>query len=251
MDRRRISALAHRHHPIAAPLHDTSVTALLERALPRSGGRVLDLGCGSGAWLRQALRLRPELRAEGVDDDTATIECARAELAALPQADRVVLHACDAAGFRAQTPADTVLCVGATHAFGGLLPTLDAVRPQLADGGTVLVGDGFWEREPGRETLDVGFAADEFTDLATTVDRVVAAGWAPVYARTSTLDEWDDYEWSWTGSLSAWALDNPGDPGAEDALHAAARHREDWLRGYRGTLGFVTLLLRDRTPPAS
>lgn len=245
MDRRRISALAHAQHPIAAPLADTSVATLLERALPARGGRVLDLGCGEGAWLRRALAARPRLHAEGVDVDAAAVEQARAAAEAAGLGDRIVLHAEDAREFSADGPFDTVLCVGATHAFGGLLPALDAARAHLAPGGSVLVGEGFWEREPDRGTLDQGFAADEFADLATTVDRVTAHGWTPVHGHTSTLDEWDDYEWSWTGSLSRWALEN----GDEEALRAATAHRDAWLRGYRGTLGFVTLVLRERTLP--
>ncbi|MFC5034729.1 MULTISPECIES: hypothetical protein [Streptomyces] len=62
--------------------------------------------------------------------------------------------------------------------------------------------------------------------------------------RVSTLQVWDDYEWSWTGSLSQWALDHPEHPDNGEALKAAAEHRHTWLHGYRGTLGFVTLLLR-------
>jgi hypothetical protein len=33
----------------------------------------------------------------------------------------------------------------------------------------------------------------------------------------SDAAEWDDYEWSWIGSLTEWALDNPGHPNAAEA----------------------------------
>ena len=56
--------------------------------------------------------------------------------------------------------------------------------------------------------------------------------------------EWDSYEWSWVGSLTEWALDNPGHPGAAEARALAREHREQWLRGYRNVLGFATLVLR-------
>lgn len=249
MNRQQISAVAHAHHPIAGPLSDDSVAALLARALPSGPGSVLDLGCATGAWLARALRARPGLRAEGVDIDAETLARARDALAAEGLADRVTLHAQDARNFTSAHRFDLVLCVGAAHAFGGLLPTLEAVRRHLAPGGKVLVGDAFWEREPDRNTLDAGFAAEEYTDLAGTVDRIVRDGWIPVHGHTSTLEEWDDYEWSWTGSLAEWALDDPGSPDARDALDAAAEHRDAWLRGYRGTLGFVTLVLRDRGAP--
>ena len=55
MDRRQLSHLAHRDHPVAAPLDDASVGRLLTLALPRGDERVLDLGCGEAAWLLRAL----------------------------------------------------------------------------------------------------------------------------------------------------------------------------------------------------
>jgi len=131
-----------------------------------------------------------------------------------------------------------VLCVGATHAFGGLIPALAAMRGCLAPGGSVLVGDGFWEQPPSREAVET---LGELEDLPTIIDRVAGAGWTPVYGHISTRHELDDYEWSWTGALASWALDRPD--GAE-ALAVASAHRDGWLHGYRNAFGFVSLLLR-------
>ncbi|GGZ61091.1 SAM-dependent methyltransferase [Streptomyces inusitatus] len=244
MDRQTISSIAHGDHPVAAPLHETSVARLLDRALPRGDERVLDLGCREGAWLRRAVRGRPGVRAEGVDIDASAVGSGRAAFAADGLAGQVELHVRDASEFAPDHRFDLVLCVGATHAFGGLLPTLAAARGHLAPGGSVLIGEGFWEREPGRETLDAGFTAQEYDSLAVTVDRIGDAGWTPVYGHVSTVDEWDDYEWSWTGTLARWGLDRPAGPERAAALRAAREHRDAWLHGYRRTLGFVTLLLR-------
>ncbi|MFD7099637.1 SAM-dependent methyltransferase [Streptomyces xanthophaeus] len=250
MDRQRISFLAHADHPIAAPLSDESVHELLDRALPDGGdARVLDLGCGSGSWLIRAHTARPGLRADGVDNAAEAIAAATRAANAAGLGDRIAFHARDAAEFTSPHSYDLVLSIGASHAFGGLLPTLQAARRHLAPGGTVLLGDCFWEREPDRKTLEAGFAADDYDSLATTVDRITAEGWTPLFGHVSTLREWDDYEWSWTGSLSRWALDHHEDPDSAHALKTAAEHRNAWLHGYRGTLGFVTLLLRRTTHP--
>jgi SAM-dependent methyltransferase len=244
MDRRRISAIAHGEHPIAAPLGDDAVRMLLDRAVRRGDERVLDLGCGEAAWLVRALTAHPAVRAEGVDIDDETVARGRTVIADAGLADRITLVAQDAKEFTSPHRFDVVVSIGASHAFGGLLPTLDAARRHLADDGCVLVGEGFWEREPSPATLEAGFAADEYDDLATTVAHVVADGWAPVYGHVSTAQEWDHYEWSWTGTLSGWALDQPTHPDSPAALAAATEHRQRWLRACRGTLGFVTLLLR-------
>ncbi|AXI77702.1 SAM-dependent methyltransferase [Peterkaempfera bronchialis] len=244
MDPRRLSVLAHAHHPIAAPLSDESVRRLLDRAVVRGDERALDLGCGEAEWLLRALERHPRMLAEGVDIDGETLDRVRDEAERRGVADRLALHHMPAAEFTSARSFDLVLNIGASHAYGGLLPTLSAVREHLAPGGLVLVGEAFWEREPDPATRETLAGPCVWADLAGTVDQALADGWVPVYAHTSTLDEWDDYEWSWTGSLARWALDNPDHPASQDALKAAQQHRDQWLRGYRGVLGFVTLLLR-------
>ncbi|HEX3785092.1 MAG TPA: class I SAM-dependent methyltransferase [Pseudonocardiaceae bacterium] len=249
VNRQEISAIAHTDHPIANPLSLGSVDQLLDRALRPDDRRVLDLGCGNASWLIRALSTRPLLVADGVDTDTATLARTRRSLDA-GLADRLTLHDGDARDFRAAQGYDLVLSVGSVHAFGGREATLDALAKHLAPGGRVLFGDGFWEREPNKATLDLGFVAADHDTLADTVDAVVAAGWTPIYGHVSTQQEWDDYEWSWSGSLARWALEHPDHPDGAEALATAQAHRTGWLRGYRGVLGLVTLLLQ-RTDQAA
>ncbi|MEU7892724.1 class I SAM-dependent methyltransferase [Nonomuraea sp. NPDC049152] len=241
MNRELISRLAHAHHPIAAPLNDESVHRLLQRALPRGDERALDLGCGGGEWLLRALAAHPDVRAEGVDTSEAALTHARKAASDLGVQDRLILHHQAAEDFPAAHAFDLVLSVGAVHAFGGLTPTLAAAREHLAPGGRVLIGDGYWEREPSQEAVEM---LGDSMDLPATVDRVVAEGWTPVYGHISAREELDAYEWAWTGSLASWALDNPGDPDSPEALEVATNHRKEWLRTYRDTWGFVTLVLR-------
>ncbi|MER7758176.1 class I SAM-dependent methyltransferase [Streptomyces sp. NPDC097619] len=256
MKREEISYLAHVRHPIAAPLSDGSVRELLERALPitatspdvgpdgaRTPGspRVLDLACGRAEWLLRALSLRPDVRAEGVDTAEPGLGYAREAAERLGVGDRLLLHRQDAALFTGPHLFDLVLCVGSGHAFGGLLPALAAARRHLAPGGLVLIGEGYWEREPSPAATDL---LGELHDLAATTEQVVSDGWAPVAAHTSSRAELDAYEWSWTGSLADWALDHPEHPDAPALLDTAAEHRRDWLGTYRESFGFVTYLLR-------
>lgn len=244
VNRETISVLAHAGHPIASPVGDDTVRELLGHAIPSGARRVLDLGCGGAEWLLRALVTHPHLRAEGVDISQGALDRAREAATALGVHERLALHHHDAAHFTSPHSYDLVLSSGAAHAFGGPLPTLAAARAHLAPGGRVLIGDGFWEREPSPEAVEM---LGEFTDLATTLDRVVADGWTPVHGHVSTRQELDAYEWSWTGSLATWALDHPADPGSPHALATAGTHRAEWLRGYRDTWGFVSLVLR-RTP---
>lgn len=214
---------------------------LLERGVPRGDERVLDLGCGAGEWLLRALATRPQLHAEGVDISEDALAQASQAASHLGVQERLVLHHQEAANFVSSHSFDLVLSVGATHAFGGLLPTLAAARKHLAPGGRVLIGEGFWDREPSQEAVEM---LGDFTDLATTVDRIVADGWIPVDGHVSTRRELDDYEWACWGSLASWALDHPADPDSSQVLATANARRSEWLRVYRDTWGFVSLVLR-------
>ncbi|MCX4746459.1 class I SAM-dependent methyltransferase [Kitasatospora sp. NBC_01287] len=247
MDRQERSRLAHAHHPVTAPLADDTVAALLRHAVRRGDERVLQLGCGSGAWLLRALAAHPELTADGVDPDPAALTDARVAAEQLGLARRLGLHHRAPADFTAARPYDLLLCVGATPALGGLLPALAAAERQLAPGGTLLLGQGYWQRPPEQAARDaLGPLADDLRDLPALTDLLTTAGWLPVHGHTSTRAELDDYEWSWTGSLTAWALDHPEHPAAAQAASTATDHRTAWLHGYREAFGFVTLLLRRR-----
>jgi SAM-dependent methyltransferase len=241
VNRERISRLAHADHPIASPVDDDSVRLLLEHGMRPDTERVLDLGCGGGEWLLRALATAPNLGAEGVDISEAALAHAREAAIKLGVNERLTLHRHDATDFASSHSFDLVLSVGATHAFGGLLPTLALARKHLAPRGCVLIGDGFWERLPSQEAVEM---LGDFTDLATTMERVVADGWTPVYGHVSTPQELDEYEWAWTDSLARWALDHRCDPDSSPVLAAATTHRSEWLRVYRGTWGFVCLVLR-------
>ncbi|MFH8682917.1 SAM-dependent methyltransferase [Streptomyces lydicus] len=241
MNREQMSRIAHSGHPIKAPLDDESVRRLLQRGTPRGDERLLDLGCGTAEWLLRALATGPQLHAVGVDISDDALTQAREAADGRGLGERLVLHHGAAADFVSPDPFDLVLSVGAAHAFGGLLPTLAAARAHLAPGGQVLIGDGFWEHPPSPEAVEM---LGDFTDLASTVDRVVADGWTPVHGHVSSRQELDAYEWACWGTLAAWGLDRPTDPDGPRALAMAAIRRSEWLRSYRDTWGFVTLLLR-------
>jgi SAM-dependent methyltransferase len=248
VDRDRISDLAHADHPIASPLGDDSVDRLL--ALAVTGQRtVLDLGCGDGSWLLRALRREPSLTAVGVDHSDAGFDRVREQAEREGLASRLELVRADARSWASSDRFDVVLCVGATHAFGGLEATLAAMDGRLRPGGRALVGECFWEQPPIPRVLDLlGAQPDDYGDLASTVEVAASNAWIPLHGHVSTLEEWDDYEWSWTGALARWASEHPDDPDRDQVMTASVEHRRAWLEGYRGTLGFVTLVLG--RPPA-
>src|SRR5688572_18013502 len=175
--------IAHTAHPLAAPVSEATAARLLRRAACPADARLLDLGCGEAAWLLTALDAYPRASAVGIDLSAPALERARTAAEKRGLSDRLALRQVDATRFPADPFHDLVLCVGATHAFGGLIPTLDILRGHVRTGGIALVGEGFWARPPDEAALrGLDAAADDFTDLAGLVEIVETAGWTPIYA---------------------------------------------------------------------
>lgn len=108
---------------------------------------MLDLGCGHGAWLLEVLTQDDAATGVGVDISLPADVPSSTETRALT--GRVRWEQADARTWHGGT-FDVVLCVGASHAFGGLDGTLDAVRRHLRPGGQVVLGDAIWRRRRPR-----------------------------------------------------------------------------------------------------
>src|SRR4051812_22641372 len=124
MDRQMISSIAHFDHPICAPVSEVHLERLLIRAKLPAGARILDLGCGEAAWTLRALELYPDATADGVDISARGLAAAAKDAEARGLSGRIRLHETSAVDFPVTEPYDLVLCVGATHAFGGLAATM-------------------------------------------------------------------------------------------------------------------------------
>ena len=163
MDRSELSGIAHAHHPVAAPVSTANVRTLVDRLVLPTGGRAVDLGCGHRMWLTELLAAHPTVTGVGLDLDLPADVATAARDRGV--GDRVRWEQGDAAGWAAGA-FDVVLCVGATHAFGGLDGTLTAVRRHLRPGGQVLLGDGIWEGPPSAAAqAELGDWPGGLTDL--------------------------------------------------------------------------------------
>ncbi len=225
-----------------SPLSGARADAIAGRLAGARPGRVLDIGCGWGELLLRILDRVPDARGEGVDTDEELLVRARSAAAERGLTDRVTFTATPAQGDT--EPADLVLCVGSSHAFGDDFGTaLPALRALVRPGGRLLLGEGFWEVRGPVDPEYVWPDVLELPSLAGLVDQVVAAGLRPLWTETASEDEWSAFESGYLADREEWLLTHPGHPEALRVGAEADEHRSRWLHGYRHGLGFAYLTL--------
>ncbi|WP_435283441.1 SAM-dependent methyltransferase [Streptomyces koelreuteriae] len=227
------------------PLSETRADRLVTRLSANAPTTVLDIGCGWAELMLRILTTTPRATGTGMDIDTEALARGREAAAARGLADRVRL----VEGSATETPhgpADLVLCLGASQALGDRLPeALKELRLRVADGGRVLLGEGFWQRTPTPAELSGMWpdaAVTDHPDLATLVDLAIEAGFRPEWTETASLDEWEEFESAYLADVEVWLAEHPGHPLAAETRERADRHRGRWLT-YRGVLGLAYLTL--------
>jgi ubiquinone/menaquinone biosynthesis C-methylase UbiE len=253
--RARASQIAHgdlRFHNPVSPATVESVIAMLPL---EQGDRVLDVGCGRGELLVRLAESR-EATGLGIDSAEEQIEVAREEASARVPGAGLRFELKEAADL--DEPEESValaVCIGSTHALGGLDGTLDRLVPLVRPGGALLIGEGFWALPPTPEYLEAlgAASADELTDYTGLLTAGERHGLESVYAATASEPEWEHYEWANILHADDYARRHPDEPGVE-LLHArvkAARRRRELAAAHGETLGFALVVWRRRPPGAS
>ena len=110
----------------------------------------------------------------------------------------------------------------------------------------MLLGEGYWRRPPTAGYLEsLAASADELTDYAGTIRAGVDCGLTPLYAVTSSVDDFDRYEWRWSANGERYAAAHAGEPGVDELLAWIRVGRNRYVNlGGRETLGFGLFLFR-------
>ena len=246
--------------PEIAPLHDDLTfhgplseerAARLIRSLhPLDDAHVLDAGCGWAEFLLRVLEANPTATGTGVDLDAAAIAHGQANATARGLAARVTLRVADVAQFLPDRPFDAVVVNGASQVWGGdplqhTANALTAVRGLLRPGGKLLLGEGFWEREPtGEQLAAMPIPRGQYGSLADLVDLAHTHGYRLLGVEQAGLDEWDVFENGHGLARERWLRANPDSPHADEVRARADTHRNYRIKGWRGTLGLAYLTLQ-------
>jgi SAM-dependent methyltransferase len=229
MDRATVSRIAHGELSLYNPLAEADLDEAIGLLALASGARVLDVACGGAEVLRRVAS-HWEVEATGYDADAELIERARIRS---PELTLLVAEE------PPPGPFDLAVCIASSHALGGFPGALGRLRELVAPGGQVLLGEGYWRREPAPEYLDAlgGATADELGSYGELLAAAHEAGLTPLWSCVASERDWDRYEWI--------QVLNAERHGAEPLRErAAAARRRLTLPGGRETLGFALALLR-------
>lgn len=232
----------HAYLDFNAPMSDARAYELIG-TLRLADRTVVDYGCGWAELLLRIVEHEPTARGVGVDGDESGIARGRANATSRGLGKNVRLELADLTTWEAP-PVDVAVSIGSSHAWGHTRDTLRAMHQRVRPGGQLLLGDAFWERPPSEDLLArLDAKPDDYGSLAELVDLAMATGFRLLSLATANLDEWDSFESRWCAGRERWLLENPDHPEAAEVRKVVDDHRDTWLHGYRGHLGFAYLTL--------
>ncbi|HLN64990.1 MAG TPA: class I SAM-dependent methyltransferase [Symbiobacteriaceae bacterium] len=247
MDRNRFSNIAHQNHVFRNPLNPGKLLRLAGMARLQPAERVLDIGAGT-CELLICLTEAYAVQGTAVELDEGALALARQAAAVRIAPERLTLLHDDAAHAVSQFEADSFalgLCIGSTHALGGLASTLQELQRCVRPGGQILVGEGYWKQPPCADYLEA-LGAQE-SDLLTHAANVATGeqlGLIPLWASTTSDDEWDEYEWLYSSTVERYCQEHPEDPDRPAMLTRIRTWRSTYLQWGRQTLGFGLYLFQ-------
>ncbi|HEY7421128.1 MAG TPA: methyltransferase domain-containing protein [Gaiellaceae bacterium] len=237
-------AVVESEHEIQNPTSEEKIRLLGNRLGLDRDSHVLDIASGRGG---PALVLAREFgcRLTCVERAPEFVAAARERVAAAGLGDRIDLVESDAADFEPGRY-DAALCIGATFAYGGLVPTLESLS---ATAPLVAVGEPYWRtwplpQEAESEDVPRRIGEEDWRPLRQTIELAESTGVRVVSLIASSEDDWDRYESLHWQALDRWLEENPDDAQAEEFRLRGAEDRDRYLRWQRASLGWAIFVCR-------
>jgi SAM-dependent methyltransferase len=239
--------IAEANHRILDPFTEDKLRLLGEVCGVGRGTRVLDLACGKGellcrwaAWFGSS--------GVGVDLSPVFLGAAVERASELGVGARLTFLQGDAGTYDAEPGTfDVASCLGATWIGGGLLGTVELLRPAIGPGGVLVVGEPYWIEPPPAEAFAAyGFTPDDYVSLEGTLDRFESVDLELVEMILADGDSWDRYEASQWRTIAAWLDANAGDPDHDAMREFLDTNRRAYLRWGRRYLGWGAFVARPR-----
>lgn len=248
MDKNKFSAIAHQNHTFYNPINEKKIDKVIELLALKDNDKVIDIGAGKGEILLRIIE-RYQSKCTAIEKYAYFTEQLQvnAQSRGISNNIKIITEDANVALERLNDPFDVAICIGSTHALGGLHETLDILRKCVKKGGYVLIGEGYWKQQPSKEYLEAlgGAEESEFRSHSENVMLGEKVGLIPVWSYTTNDDEWDEYEWLYAMSIENYCYENPDDPDKDAMLQKIRTWKSTYLKWGRDTLGFGIYLFRN------
>ena len=234
-------AVVESEHDLMNPTSAGKISLLGKRLGLTSESHVLDVASGHcGPALILAREFGCLLTC--VERAPEFVATARERIAAAGLEERIEIVEADASTYELGRY-DAALCLGATFVFGGLVSTVERLRPAAP---LLAVGEPYWREWPLPATADGPQRTDEeeWLPLAQTVERVESTGARVVSLIASSEDDWDRYESLHWQTLDRWLAANPDHPQAQEFRERGAAQRTRYLAWERAAMGWAIFVCR-------
>jgi len=236
-------AVVESRHELQNPTSAEKIRLLGKRLGLGGSSHLLDIAGGRGG---PAVLLASELgcRVTSVELSPEFAATARERAQAAGVAELIEVVESDAKDFRIERGGyDAAMCLGATFAFDGVVPTVRALSAAVPSGALIAVGEPSWRMWPLPPEFEL-HEGENFLPLPQTVERFESAGVEVVSLIASSPDDWDRYESLHWQTLDEWLRANPGHAQAEEFRARGRLHRERYLRWIRDLLGWAIFVCR-------
>lgn len=231
------------------PLSSARASRLIEIIPVTSDATVVDAGCGDGDFLIEYLK-HSGSEGLGIDIDSSLLKLAREKASQRIPDLTCTFRKGDLTKTSLKANAfDLAICLGASHAFGTgeeAFPTcLEKMIKAVRADGCLLIGEGYWKQEPDPEYLElIGEPVGIYRTHEENIALAESLGLLPLYAATSTTEEWDAFEDAFSKKVHAMAKENPDDPDKQAKRERAREWREGYEKWGRTTMGFGFYVFR-------
>ena len=134
------------------------VFQLIEQAMPPSGAvRLLEVGCGSGSYIRHAAQRNPELRAVGLEMQPEVADATRKQVASWGMQDRITIDTGDIRARPADPSFDIVTLYNAIYYFRSeeRVAVFEKLASFLKPGGRLILSTSCQGGSAGMQLLNV------------------------------------------------------------------------------------------------
>lgn len=231
-----IERIAQSRLPLMNPVTHEMILRAGELAAIRQDAVIYDLGCGNGTLLSLWYDAYG-IRGTGIELRKESVAAAKRAVDEKGAADRIQIIEGDAAAWEPEEEADVVVAIGSAFIFGGAVPALAHLESITKNGGTLVIGDRYWQST----SVPPEFAV-QWPEIPTEYGLVAAArdlGLRLCGVIRASPDDHDRYESAIWQQCLRWLDEHPSHPDREEMEEYLCKIQDEYLVYGREAFGWA------------